>query len=105
MATTSPIEVRNAESRKRYEAEVDGEFAELTYEMADSGTIILAHTEVAPALRGRGIGKQVVAAALDDARSRHLKVIPLCSMVALYMSKHPETQDLLAPGASMAPME
>jgi uncharacterized protein len=104
MTTNSHLEVRNSESTQRYEVEVDGGFAELTYQMADVGTIILAHTEVSPSLRGRGIGKQVVAAALDDARARGIKVIPLCSIVALYMSKHPETQDLLAPGASMAPM-
>ena len=72
MANNSHLEVRNSESTQCYEVEVDGGFAELTYQMADVGAIILAHTQVSPSLRGRGIGKQVVAAALDDARARGL---------------------------------
>ena len=54
------------------------------------------HTEVPDALEGRGIGKRLVKAALDDARAQGLKVVPVCPFVKHYIENHPETQDLLA---------
>lgn len=60
-------------------------------------TLLLTHTEVPPALEGRGLAGRVVAAALDHARARGLRVRPLCSYVAAYMRRHPQTLDLLEP--------
>ena len=57
--------------------------------------LVLHHTEVPPALEGRGIAAALVAAALAWARSEGLRVRPLCSYVAAYMRRHPETLDLL----------
>lgn len=59
-------------------------------------TLLLTHTEVPPAFEGRGIAAALVRAALDWARTERLAVRPLCSYVAVYMRRHPETQDLLA---------
>lgn len=61
----------------------------------DAGVLVLHHTEVPPALEGRGIAAALVAAALAWARSEGLRVRPVCSYVAGYMRRHPETQDLL----------
>jgi predicted GNAT family acetyltransferase len=58
--------------------------------------LLLTHTEVPPALEGRGIAAALVKAALDWARAEGLRVRPLCSYVVTYMRRHPETQDLLA---------
>jgi predicted GNAT family acetyltransferase len=58
--------------------------------------LLLTHTEVPPALEGRGIAAALVKAALDWARAEGLRVRPLCSYVVAYMRRHPETQDLLA---------
>jgi predicted GNAT family acetyltransferase len=43
-----------------------------------------------------------VADALDDIRSRGLKVVPLCPFVAAYIRRHPEYEDLVARERSLA---
>jgi len=57
--------------------------------------LLFTHTEVPVALEGRGIAAALVQAALDWARAEGLRVRPLCSYVATYMRRHPQTQDLL----------
>jgi uncharacterized protein len=62
----------------------------------DGEVLVLHHTEVPVALEGRGIAAALVAAALNWVRSEGLRVRPVCSYVAAYMRRHPETLDLLA---------
>lgn len=57
--------------------------------------LVLHHTEVPPALQGKGLAGELVQAVLDWARAQGLHVRPTCSYVAAYMRRHPETQDLL----------
>ena len=59
----------------------------------------IVYTEVSRADEGRGIAGQVVRAALDHARRQGLHVQPLCSYVRSYMTRHPETHDLLPTGS------
>ncbi|MBN8486564.1 MAG: N-acetyltransferase [Burkholderiales bacterium] len=80
----------------RFEAVVDGLRCEADYHLQD-GVMVMTHTGVPRALEGRGIAAQLVAAALAHARQQGWRVQPLCSYVAVYMRRHPETQDLLAP--------
>ena len=89
-----PIAVQHVAERSRFEATVGGQLCIAAYRMID-GVMWLTHTEVPPALRGRGLATQVVKAALDHARSHGLKVRPACSYVHSYMRRHPETRDLL----------
>lgn len=88
-------EVRNNESAHRYELEVDGQMAIAEYRLRP-GRISFTHTKVPDALEGRGIGTRLVKAALDDARAKGLKVVPICPFVKHYIDTHPEEQDLLA---------
>ncbi len=61
--------------------------------------LVLHHTEVPPALQGRGLAGELVRAVLAWARAQGLRVRPTCSYVSAYMRRHPETQDLLeSPG-------
>jgi uncharacterized protein len=78
----------------RFEAIVDGLQCEADYRLQD-GVMVMTHTGVPRALEGRGIAAQLVAAALAHARAQGWRVRPLCSYVAVYMRRHPETQDLL----------
>ena len=81
---------------ERYEAAVDGAAAGfLAYRNRD-GRRVLVHTEVEPAFEGRGVGSELVAAALDDARSSGRKVVPLCPFVSAYLRRHPEYADVVA---------
>jgi predicted GNAT family acetyltransferase len=79
----------------RYELAVDGHLAIAEYRLRP-GRISFTHTEVPDALEGRGIGKRLVKAALDDARAKGLKVVPICPFVKHYIDTHKEEQDLLA---------
>ena len=89
------MDVRNNEAAGRYELEVDGQLAIAEYRLR-RGRISFTHTEVPDSLEGRGIGKTLVKAALDDARRQRLKVVPICPFVKHYIDTHPEEQDLLA---------
>ncbi|NWG73882.1 MAG: N-acetyltransferase [Rubrivivax sp.] len=81
-------------ARQCFETVVDGRRSVCAYRL-QLGTMVFTHTEVPPALQGRGIAAALVAAALAHARERGLRVRPLCSYVAVYMRRHPETLDLL----------
>ena len=90
------IEVQNDEKGRQFHAEVDGHRAHLDYLKHKDGTLDLIHTEVDPALRGRGVGEAVVRHALDEARSRGVKVIATCPFVKKFIERHPDYQDLVA---------
>ncbi len=86
---------RNA-GQRRYEATVDGRLAGfVTYE-EEPGRIVFVHTEVDSAFEGHGVGSQLAAGALDDARARGLTVVPRCPFIAEYIRQHPDYQTLLA---------
>lgn len=52
--------------------------AEMTYVWAGTDKIIIDHTDVNEALKGKGIGKQMMARAVSFAREKTIKIIPLC---------------------------
>ena len=87
--------IRHLPERSRFEADVDGHLCRADYRLAD-GVMELTHTEVAPAVEGRGIGGDLIQAALDHARAHGLKVRPLCAFARHYMQAHPETAALRA---------
>ena len=88
-----PNTIRHEPDRSRFEVSVDGHFCRANYRLAD-GVMELTHTEVAPAVEGRGVGGDLIQAALDHARTHGLKVRPLCSFACHYMQDHPETAAL-----------
>lgn len=90
-----PIEAVHNQAASRFEATVDGHLAVCQYQRQGE-LLLLTHTEVPAALEGRGIAAALVAANLAWARAQGLCVRPLCSYVAAYMRRHPETQDLRA---------
>lgn len=77
-----------------FEAHVEGQRALCSYHRR-GGLLVLHHTEVPPALQGRGLAADLVAATLAWARTEGLRVRPTCSYVAAYMRRHADTQDLL----------
>ena len=70
--------------------------AEMTYSKAGDALIIIDHTEVSDALRGKGAGKQLVSAAVDHARKNNLKILPLCPFAKSVFEKVKEFQDVLS---------
>jgi hypothetical protein len=79
----------------RFELDAGGVTAFVNYRI-DGSVMTLLHTETPPQARGQGLASQLTAGALQIARARGLKVIPLCAFVRAYIAKHPEFRDLLA---------
>ncbi len=87
--------MKNIQEKSRYEIYVDGErVGHMTYRM-DGETVITPHTEIDDAYGGRGLGQELVQAALDDIRDDGKVVQPLCPFVRAYIDRHPDYQDLL----------
>jgi predicted GNAT family acetyltransferase len=91
-------EVRNNPTEYRYELWADGELAGYTQYVLDRGRIAFLHTEVYESYEGLGLGGRLARAALDDARTRRLVVMPFCPFVAGFIERHIEEYgDLVAP--------
>ena len=67
----------------------DGFEAQLVYRTKDN-QLILVHTEVPPALGGRGIGGRLVWAAVDRARTTGETVLPWCPYARQWLQDHPD---------------
>lgn len=91
----SPTTVTHNAAAQRFELTVDGLLCEATYRLND-GVMWMNHTGVPPALEGRGLASQLVAAAVAHARQNGLKIKPVCSYVAVWMRRHPDAADLVA---------
>jgi predicted GNAT family acetyltransferase len=81
--------------KSRFEFEEDGQTAWLEFDRDDQGWMTLWHTEVPPALRGRGIAATLARTALEYARDENLKVDVICPLVANYLQKNPEFHHLI----------
>ena len=81
-------------AQHRFELAVDGHIAAAYYELA-GGVITFVHTEVPPELGGKGIGSKLAKGALDQVRTRGLKVIAQCPFIKGWIDKHPDYAGLL----------
>ncbi|UGT67390.1 N-acetyltransferase [Nocardia gipuzkoensis] len=89
--------VRRNDSESRYEITVDGELAGLAAYADHDGRRIMYHTEVFDAFAGRGLSSTLVAGALADIRDTGTRVVPVCPVVAAYLRKHPDQNDIADP--------
>lgn len=90
-----PITREEGASKGRYAVLLDGAEARMTYSRAEEALIIIDHTEVPDALRGRSVGQALVRRAVEDARREGRSIIPLCPFAKAQISRHPEWQDVL----------
>lgn len=102
MTTSTPeellIEREEGPSKGRYVARLDGAEAEMTYSRAGETMIIIDHTEVPNAIRGRSVGRALVRRAVEDARAEGRSIVPLCPYAKAQISRNPEWQDVLKRG-------
>jgi predicted GNAT family acetyltransferase len=76
--------------------EHDKRVAEMTYSKAGDNLIIIDHTEVSDSLRGTGAGKQLVTAAVNYAREKNIKILPLCPFAKSVFDRNPAFADVLS---------
>jgi predicted GNAT family acetyltransferase len=86
----------------RYVYRADGAEAEMTFSKAGEKLIIIDHTEVPDAFRGRSIGLALVTRAVADARAAGKHVLPLCPFAAAQFRRHREWADVLQPRTGAA---
>jgi predicted GNAT family acetyltransferase len=80
-----------------YVEENNNILAEMVYSMPTPDKMIIEHTEVDESLGGKGVGKQLVHAAVEYARTNNIKIIPLCPFAKSVFDKVKEWQDVVIP--------
>ncbi|MET0557932.1 MAG: GNAT family N-acetyltransferase [Solirubrobacterales bacterium] len=93
--TEPQIAIADNPDEQRYEIKLGDELAGFTQYRLRPGLIAFIHTEIDDRFEGRGLGSQLVAFALDDARARELAVLPFCPFVNGYIKRHREYVDLV----------
>jgi len=68
---------------------------ELVWCRGDAGEMIIEHTEVDEALRGRGAARMLVDAGVDFARRIGAKIAPVCPYAKKVLERDPTYRDVL----------
>lgn len=92
--STEP-EIKDNPDANRFEILVDGELAGFAEYRLKTGQISFTHTEIDDNFSGQGLAGKLVRAALDEARSRELSVLPFCPYVRGWIAKHSDYLDLV----------
>jgi predicted GNAT family acetyltransferase len=79
----------------RYEIRASDELAGFVQYRRREGLIALIHTEIDSRFEGQGLGSQLIAGVLDEARAAGVAVFPFCPFVNGFISRHPEYVDLV----------
>lgn len=90
-----PVDHEDLGHKGRWVVRLDGAEAEMTYTRAGETLIIIDHTGVPDALRGRGLGLVLVRRAVEDARATGKTILPLCPFAKATIERHPEFWDVV----------
>ena len=71
------------------------EAGKLTYQWNDPKTMTLISTVANPELKGLGVGKKLVMAAVEFARENDVKLIVQCPYAKVVFERNPEIRDVL----------
>ena len=75
---------------------IDGErLGFLEFTRPEVGLMRIEYVEVSPELRGTGLGRQLVAKAIDFAKETELRVVPICSYARAVIQRDPAMSALL----------
>ncbi|MEM8648790.1 MAG: GNAT family N-acetyltransferase [Pseudomonadota bacterium] len=90
--TTITITFSESDTKARYGATLDDitAEAELTVSKVSSKLIIVDHTFVPDALRGKGLAKALAEQVIADARKQGQRIVPLCPFLRAHAIKHKE---------------
>jgi predicted GNAT family acetyltransferase len=94
------IDLRDDGERLELVGQMDGHECVLEIRRWSDRILEFKQTTVPPALRGEGVGRRFVSAALDWARAGEHRVIPSCPFVKRYVEEHPEEGELVVERAA-----
>jgi predicted GNAT family acetyltransferase len=83
-------------SKGRYSTEIGGHTAEITYSRTSPRLIIVDHTDVPDALRGKGVGQALALHVVEEARKGGWKILPLCPFFKAQSLRHREWADVIS---------
>jgi predicted GNAT family acetyltransferase len=82
-------DIQNNAEAKRYELQIDGEVAVVTYNLSPPN-LMITETLVPARLEGKGIASRLAKHVISDAKAHGLLILPVCPFFAAYLQKHPE---------------
>lgn len=80
--------------QNRFELAIGDELA-LAYYKLDGDRVVLTHTEVPQALSGQGVGSRLAKGVFEQIRASGRKVVPRCSFMVGWVSRHKEYDDIV----------
>ena len=93
---TEEVQLELTEKNGFFHIDINGKTeAKMTFVFAGPEKIIIDHTEVNEGNNGKGFGKKMVAKAVEFAREKNIKIIPLCPFAKKVFDKTPEFRDVL----------
>ncbi|MCC7116905.1 MAG: N-acetyltransferase [Anaerolineales bacterium] len=90
------LQVTHNPAENRFEIWIDEKLSKLDY-LEDQTTISLTHVGVHPDHRGQGVAGKLTETALEYARKKSLRVIPICPYVVAYLRRNPQHLELTKP--------
>ena len=96
MATQNYDMINIEQNDKTFDLFYDAEKAGfLEYNKNKEGILEITHTEVDPEFGGKGLGTELVKAAVAEAQKNNLKILSLCPYAKKVIEKTPAFKDLL----------
>jgi predicted GNAT family acetyltransferase len=87
------LDVIHNSAEDRFEVWIDGQLSKLDY-IEDDNTIVMTHVGVYPEHRGQGVAGKLTEIALEYAKVKSLRVIPMCPYIATYIRRNPQYIEL-----------
>ncbi|HET9907245.1 MAG TPA: GNAT family N-acetyltransferase [Anaerolineales bacterium] len=87
------IDVAHNEADGQFETWIDGQLSKLDY-MLDGNNIVMTHVGVHPAHRGQGVAGKLTQVALEYAKEKSFRVIPMCPYIAAYIRRNTKYLEL-----------
>ena len=94
----SEVQIEEKGHRGAFYLEEGGErLASLTFSAGPDRKVVMHdHIEVSPALRGQGVARKLVEAAVRRAREKGFKLVPVCPFAKAVFEREPSFHDVLA---------
>jgi predicted GNAT family acetyltransferase len=83
------LDITRNPAESRFETWIEGRLSKLEY-LEDNESIVMTHVGVHPDDRGQGVAAKLAEVALEYARGKGLRVIPMCSYIAAYIRRNPQ---------------
>lgn len=90
MADELQLSIADNPERRRYLVRLGDRIVAYSEYELEPGRVVFTHTVVKPEFEGRGVGSRLAKFVLDDARSRGLRIVPVCPFILAYLRRHAE---------------